>query len=323
MKYRRLGRSDVEISEIGFGAWGIGGRTEGVASYGDTDDAVSLAALRRALDLGITFFDTSSIYGRGHSETLIGRALRAERSRVVIATKAGYVAGGKTMSFAPPDILQSCEQSLRRLQTDYVDLFMLHDAQPDTLARRDVVEMLETMVRQGKVRAWGVSARSPADALAILQTARPPALQVNLNMMDVRAVENGLLTLAHEQGVGIIARTPLCFGFLSGAIGRYTVFPPGDHRRDWPQAQIEAWIKGAAQLLAAVPHPPGSSHTQAALRFCLSFPAVSAVIPGMLSVAEVDENAAASALGPLPADAVEAVLALNRSRSFFVRAQAP
>jgi aryl-alcohol dehydrogenase-like predicted oxidoreductase len=318
MKYRRLGRSSIEISEIGFGAWGIGGRTDSVASYGKTDDAVSLAALRRALDVGITFYDTSCVYGLGHSEELIGEAFRTDRSRVVIATKAGYVDGGRRTSFAPEDIRQTFDESLRRLKTDYVDVLMLHDPKPEVLGRGDAVDTLEKIVRQGKARAWGVSARSPADAVTILSTTRPQAIEINLNMMDVRALDDGLLDLAQGHGAGIIARTPLCFGFLSGTLTPDTVFPPGDHRNNWPKAQIEAWVKGADALLALVPRPTGSTNTQAALRFCLSFAAVATVIPGMLTPVEVDDNAAASVLGPLPADAVAAVRALNRARSFFV-----
>jgi aryl-alcohol dehydrogenase-like predicted oxidoreductase len=319
MKYRRLGRSGIQVSEIGFGTWGVGGRTPGVASYGDTDDAVSLAALRRALELGITFYDTASIYGRGHSELLIGRAFRNDRDRVVIATKAGYLGNGKRFGFLPREILQSIDESLQRLQTDYIDVFMLHDAGPEILARGEVVNALNQMVQQGKVRTWGASARSPDHALTFLNMGGPQVLEVNLNMMDVRAVECGLLQLARDRDVGIVARTPLCFGFLSGAIGSNTIFSPDDHRGSWPRAQIEAWIAGAKQCLGVVPQPLGSSSAQAALRFCLSFSAVSTIIPGIMRPAEADENAAASQFGPLPTEAVEAVLALNRSQSFFVR----
>jgi aryl-alcohol dehydrogenase-like predicted oxidoreductase len=138
-------------------------------------------------------------------------------------------------------------------------------------------------------------------------------------MMDVRAVESGLLQVAHDRGVGIIARTPLCFGFLSGTLRPDTAFAPGDHRLRWAPAQIKTWCAGAERVLAAVPRPAGSTATQAALRFCLSFPAVSTVIPGMLTPAEVDENAEASRHGPLPAAAIEAVLALNRTHIFFAR----
>ena len=161
--------------------------------------------------------------------------------------------------------------------------------------------------------------RAPADAMQVLQFVTPTAIQINLNMLDVRAMEIGLLEAAQARGVGIIARTPLCFGFLSGLIRPDTQFKVGDHRQGWSAAQIAAWINGAYQALALVPKPTGSTMTQAALRFCLSSPAVSTVIPGMLTAFEVDENTAASTLGPLPQDAVMAVLALNRSRSFFVR----
>lgn len=319
MKYRRLGRSGIEVSEIGFGAWGIGGATEGLTSYGATDDKVSLSALHRALDLGITFFDTSSVYGYGRSETLIGQAMRHARDRVVIATKAGFQAWNQEPDFTPDAIVRSCEESLKRLRSDYVDLLQLHNPTLECVSREEVVATLDRLVRQGKARAWGLSMRAPSEALQVLQSAEPAVLQVNLNMMDVRAVESGLLDAAQRRGIGIIGRTPLCFGFLSGAIDADTVFPPGDHRLGWPRAQIDAWRNGAAQLLAAVPQPPGSTATQAALRFCLSFPAVSAVIPGMIRAEEVDENAEASRLGPMPPAAIEAVLALNRTPSFFVR----
>jgi aryl-alcohol dehydrogenase-like predicted oxidoreductase len=319
MNYRQLGRSGIEVSEIGFGAWGIGGATEGLTSYGATDDEASLSALQRALDLGITFFDTSSVYGCGRSEILIGKAFRHARDRVVIATKAGFRAWNQEADFSPDAIARSCEESLQRLQTDHVDVLQLHNPSVEWVGRDDVVATLDRLVRQGKARAWGLSMRAPAEAMQVLQFVTPAAIQVNLNMLDVRAIEIGLLEAAQARGVGIIARTPLCFGFLSGSIQPDTQFKPGDHRRGWSAAQIAAWIDGAYQALAVVPQPPGSTKTQAALRFCLSSPTISTVIPGMLTISEVDENTVASTLGPLPEDAVMAVLALNRSRSFFVR----
>jgi aryl-alcohol dehydrogenase-like predicted oxidoreductase len=318
MNYRRLGRSGIEVSEIGFGAWGIGGATEGLTSYGNTDDRVSLAALRRELDVGITFFDTSSVYGYGRSEELIGEAFRRDRERVVIATKAGFTSWSGAPDFSPAAVLRSCEQSLVRLQTDYVDLLQLHNPDVATIARQDVIAALDGLVQQGKARAWGFSLQSPVDALGMLRSARPASLQVNLNMMDVRAVECGLLQIAADHGVGIIARTPLCFGFLSGDIQPNTAFPPGDHRRRWAPRQIATWCDGAEQLLATVPRPVGSTKTQTALRFCLSFSEVSTVIPGMLRPAEVEENALASRLGPLPTAAIDEVRAINGSRPFFV-----
>jgi aryl-alcohol dehydrogenase-like predicted oxidoreductase len=318
MNYRHLGRTGLVVSEIGFGAWGIGGRTAAETSYGDTDDAVSLAALARALDRGITFFDTSAAYGDGHSEELIGRAVKGRRGDVVIATKAGYDSWERPPDFSPPAIMASTERSLRRLGTDYLDLLQLHNPPAGALAAPEVREAIRDLVDSGKIRTWGVSAKGPQEALEAVRSAGAPVVQANFNMMDLRAIQCGLLDEIARTGTGFIARTPLCFGFLSGTIGYKTRFPDGDHRARWPRAQIVNWIDGAADLLRALSAAPGTEGAQAALRFCLAFPAISSTIPGILAPEEADQNAAASTLGPLSAVAVRAVLEINQSRQFFV-----
>ena len=178
---------------------------------------------------------------------------------------------------------------------------------------------LERLLASGKIRAWGASTKSPAEAIEALRLADAAVVQANFNMMDVRALSDGLLEEVAKRRAGFIGRTPLCFGFLSGTIRRDTVFPPGDHRNGWPRAQLDNWIDGAAELLAAVGARPGAEGAQSALRFCLAFPAVSSVIPGILTPAEAAENASASRAGALSEPAVEAVLAINRSREFFVK----
>ena len=318
MNYRTLGRTGLVVSEIGFGAWGIGGRTVGQTSYGDTDDRTSLTALTRAFDSGITFFDTSGAYGNGHSEELIGQALAAVRSRVVIASKAGYESWDREPDFSARAIVASAEKSLTRLRTDYLDLLQLHNAPLELLRLDEMRDALLSLAAAGKIRAWGFSARSPAEALEALKTCDPPVVQANFNMMDVRAVMSGLLDEAIRRQSGFIGRTPLCFGFLSGAIDRNTTFPSGDHRLGWSHVQLENWIDGARDLLGAVGAEPGVQGVQAALRFCLSFPAVSTVIPGILTAVEAEENALASTAGPLQAEQVDTVLAINRQRQFFV-----
>jgi aryl-alcohol dehydrogenase-like predicted oxidoreductase len=320
MNYRALGRTGVVVSEIGFGAWGIGGRTVGTTSYGDTDDRTSLAALQAALDAGITFFDTSSAYGNGHSEQLIGQAFKAVRSRVIVATKAGYEAWDRPPDFSAAAITRSAEASLRRLGGDTIDLLQLHNAPTAVLQAPDVREALAKLLASGKIRAWGASTKSPAEAIDALRVADVGVVQANFNMMDVRAQSDGLFDEVAKRQAGFIGRTPLCFGFLTGTIRRDTVFADGDHRNGWSRAQLDNWIDGAADLLAAVSAQPGAEGAASALRFCLSFPAVSSVIPGILTPAEAAANARASASGPLPAPAVEAVLAINRRRQFFVRA---
>ena len=320
MRSRALGLSGLTVSEIGFGAWGIGGRTDGETSYGHTDDRRSLAALDRALDLGVTFYDTAPAYGDGHSEALLGQAFARRRERVVIATKAGLSRFGEPSDFSPAALRASLESSLRRLKSDYVDLLQLHNAPPALFRRSpEIYAALEELRREGKARDFGVSVKSPQEALAILATHRVASVQVNLNMLDVRAIESGLLLVAAEKGAGIIARTPLCFGFLSGAVTAKTAFPPGDHRRGWPQAQIERWLSGAAVMHAAADVSPTEARSQAALRFCLSFSEVSTVIPGTLSPTEAEENAAASDAGPLRDNARDRIVAINREVELFVR----
>ena len=317
MRYRALGRTGLQVSEIGFGAWGIGGRTVGTTSYGDTDDRTSLAALDRALDRGITFFDTSSAYGNGHSEALIGRAFEKKRDRVVIATKAGYDAWDKPPDFSPAAVVASAEASLRRLRSDVIDLFQLHNPPEAALRSPDLRDALAGLEKAGKIRAWGVSAKSPVEAIAALKEFDVAAIQANFNMMDVRVLD-GLMDEVDRRKAGFIGRTPLCFGFLSGAISKETVFPPGDHRNGWSRAQLDNWIDGASDLLAAIGVTPGPQAAESALRFCLSFPAVSSVIPGILTPGEAAQNARASDLGPLSKAAVDAVLQINRTRQFFV-----
>lgn len=318
MRYRALGRTGLVVSEVGFGAWGIGGRTADLTSYGDTDDRTSLAALTRAFDRGITFIDTSAAYGDGHSEELIGQAARGRRVSLVIATKAGYDSWQRPPDFSPAAIIASAERSLRRLGSDYIDLLQLHNPPLECLADEAAGGALKRLLDEGKIRSWGVSCKGPDEALAAIRQHAPPVVQANFNMMDLRALDSSLLDAAARTSTGFIARTPLCFGFLSGGVGRDTRFPPGDHRSRWPRAQVDNWIDGAADLLAAVGASPGPAAVQAAIRFCLSFPAVSSTIPGILTPHEADEDSAASDLGPLSTGALAAVQAINRSRQFFV-----
>ena len=321
MNYRALGRTGLVVSEIGFGAWGIGGRTVGQTSYGDTDDRTSLAALARALDCGITFFDTSAAYGNGHSEELIGEALARVRHEAVLATKAGYEAWDRPPDFSAAAIVASTERSLGSLAHRL--------RRPAPAAQCAARHAAGIRCARGAGGAWwpaarsgpgALSAKGPADALEALRACDVPVIQANFNMMDVRAVTGGLFAEVSQRNAGFIARTPLCFGFLSGTITRDTKFPPGDHRLGWSSAQLANWIDGAKDLLDAVSASPGPVGVQAALRFCLAFPEVSTTIPGILTPAEAGENAAASALGALPKDAVAAVLEINRNRQFFVAA---
>jgi aryl-alcohol dehydrogenase-like predicted oxidoreductase len=314
MRHRPLGRSGIDISEIGFGAWGIGGSTPGATSYGKTDDATSLRALGAALDHGITFFDTSGVYGYGHSEELLGLAFTGQRDRVVIGTKAGLREYGSQLDFSPASIRASVEGSLRRLRTDYVDLLQWHNPSAERMEtdEDEIRATAERLKYDGLIRAFGISIRAPQDGFVAIRKLQPDALQTNFNLLDQRALDCGLLDAAASAGCAVIARTPLCFGFLAGHIDEATRFAPDDHRSRWPHKQIEWWARGGRLMREQAASERGQTPGQFALRFCLSLMGITSAIPGMLGPGEVIENAAAGALGPLDDNVIAAVRATYR-----------
>jgi aryl-alcohol dehydrogenase-like predicted oxidoreductase len=339
MNYRPLGATGLTVSEIGFGGWGIGGVAPGTKSYGPADDSVSIHTLRHAFEQGVTFYDTADLYGLGHSENLIGEALSPHRVRIVICSKVGTTvdpSGSQGKDFSPEHIRHSISGTLRRLRTDYLDLYLLHDPPIDALlADPRAVETMRELKAAGMIRAWGISLRSPADGAAAVGQLGAQAIQVNFNMIDQRIIENGLLDLCAppaiglvaeplgsvdaRHGVGVIGRTPLCFGFLTGRYGPDTKFAAGDHRAGWPAKQIALWASAPALFRNAIGCPPEQTPGQLALRYCLSYPALSTVIPGMLQPREVDENVAASMLGPLSDLQKRAAERVYRENVFFSR----
>lgn len=322
MRYRRLGRTGLTVSEIGFGAWGIGGASGGAAAYGPTDDAESLRVLVRALERGVTFYDTAELYGAGRSERLIGAAFKDRRAQVIVASKVGMADGGLSQDFSPEHIRDSLQRTLKRLQTNYLDLYQLHDPSVASLEQDGrALDTLRALQRAGMIRAYGISARSPEEAVAAVQRLQIPCVQVNLNLLDQRAAGNGLMALCETQQVGLIARTPLCFGFLTAAYTRENDFGADDHRSGWPAQQRARWAHGH-QVFASVKQRQAQSWAQFALRYCLSYEAVSTVIPGMLYEAHVQENVAASALGPLEAADRLAVEQAYQGERFFLGREA-
>ena len=299
MLLKELGQSGLKISCIGFGAWGIGGKTEGATSYGETDDRVSLNALNEAFDQGINFYDTSNVYGAGHSEELIGKAFKSKRDQVVIATKGGYFNYKDDPDFSAQALKQSIKASLNRLQTDYIDLFQLHNPFGEILSNLDeTCTRMEHMKKEGLIRAFGMSLKSPQEALEAIERYNLDSVQVNFNMLDTRVIQCGLIEKAFKKQVSIIARTPLSFGFLTGNITKDTVFSPDDHRSRWPQEQIDFWLDTANTLFELFPAPDGYSSAINALRFCLSIKGITSTIPGILRPEEVALNISASDLKP-------------------------
>lgn len=319
MKYRTVGGTGIRVSEIGFGTWGLGGDVAGSIAYGPVDRGESVAALAAAEQKGINFFDTADLYGAGRSEEVLREAFGSRRSSVVIASKAGMLDPAGKQDFSAQHLRQALEGSLRRLGTEYIDLYQLHSPPAATILRAD--GPLATMAEfksAGKIRAIGVSVRSPEDGLTVVRARLADCIQVNFNLLDQRALDSGLFAECARQGVGLIARTPLCFGFLTGQYRADQAYAASDHRSRWSGAQREKWASGP-ELFSRWRSSSSETGAQFALRFCLSFPEITSTIPGMLTASHVEDNSAASDLGSLPGAALAEINSLYRQHEFFVR----
>jgi aryl-alcohol dehydrogenase-like predicted oxidoreductase len=298
MHYRLLGNTNLKVSEIGFGGWAIGGPAGASGTplgWGRTNDDESLAAIRRARELGVTFFDTADSYGFGRSESLLGIVLSRRRSEAVIATKVGVArdADGKLRKdFSRQHIQHAVDGSLKRLRTDYIDLYQLHNPTLDDLRREDIQEAMDRLQEVGKIRFWGVSVTTPEEGIEIVKNGWGYALQVLYNALN-QAPANELFPLAKEKGYGIIARVPLASGLLSGKFRPDTTFGTDDVRQNFltpkrleevlPRVdEAKSIIGGTARALA-----------EGALRFVLAHDAVSTTIPGMRNVRQVEMNVSA------------------------------
>ena len=212
------------------------------------------------------------------------------RDKIIIASKGGMLP--HTGLYMPQDfsakhLSNTLNQSLQRLRTDYIDLYQLHSPKVNDIEENNVVETLERLKSQGKIREYGVSVRSPEDGIICIQKYKIPCLQVNFNLIDQRAKEKGLFDLAKSTGTGIIIRTPLVFGFLTGKIAANHNFKIKDHRLNYPKRQLTLWEDSSSIFSFLYKN---KTPAQAALRFCLDFDVVSTVIPGMINVEEVNEN---------------------------------
>jgi aryl-alcohol dehydrogenase-like predicted oxidoreductase len=287
MRKRPFGRTGVEVPEIGFGAWAIGGSGPGIVAYGPTDDATSIAALHRAVDLGMAFVDTASVYGRGRSEELIARA--GIRDKVFLATKCGFdwSSGEQRPNWSREFLLGSVDASLHRLRTDRVDLIQLHNPKLEGL---DALETLAEARKAGKARFIGVSIVTAEEALAAIERgAECVQLAYNYTHQEHRT---RTLAAAAARGTAVIARAPLCRGFLTGKYRREHVFGPEDVRSTWKGAEHARRLDQVEEFLSLV--KPGLSPARAALKYVLASPEVSVTIPGIKTPAQAEENAGAS-----------------------------
>jgi len=299
MQYRMLGRTGLRVSEVGFGAWAIGGPAklgQLEMGWGEVDEAQALRAIGTAYDAGVTFFDTADVYGAGRSEVLIGKALGSKRDRVVIATKVGNrttAEGEWVKDFSKRWITEAIDASLTRLGMDYVDLYQLHSGTDTAQYRDETFEALDALKTAGKIRYFGISVGPCAHGPWVIRNTPAETIQVVYNMLE-REPEAELLPLAQAQGIGIIARVPLASGFLTGKFTRDTQFAPNDHRsRTYPPEKVRQ-IVGQVAKLDFLTEKKDKTLAQAALQYCLAHPAVSAVIPGAKTPEQARANAAAS-----------------------------
>ena len=306
----------MKVSEIGYGAWGIGG-----AQWLGGDDRESLAALRRALELGLNFIDTALAYGDGHSERLVGQVVRGAPQPVYVATKVppknrlwpARPGIGIREVFPYDYIIQCTEQSLRNLGLDHVDLQQLHVWNPEWIHEEDWRRAFEDLKRSGKVRFVGVSINDhqPDSALELIETGLIDTVQVIYNIFD-QSPERRLFPLCQQRNIGVIARVPFDEGALTGQITAQSQFDPRDFRsfyfRGDRKRQVEERVAALRRDLAGVE----GDLPEIALRFCLSHPAVSTVIPGMRKVRHVEANLAVSDKGPLD----EQVLAILKKHAW-------
>jgi aryl-alcohol dehydrogenase-like predicted oxidoreductase len=291
MEYRTLGRTGLRVSAIGLGTMVHAGH------FGPMKDEESLAAIDAALDLGVNFIDTSDAYGAGYSETLLGQALKGRRDKIILATKGGNIMTGpergKT-NFSADYIGRVMDESLERLQTDFVDVYQLHNPNVDVIRNGDVWKLLERRKQEGKVRHYGVSINKIDEALAALEGGLSDTIQLEYNLLVQEPAEK-VFPLAQKKNVAIIARVPLRRGLLTGKL------KPEDQQRfqkDDVRARNFAGDVFPKELAKVEKlrflEKPGRSLAQAAIAFCLAHPAVRVVIPGARDGRQARENAAAA-----------------------------
>ncbi len=294
MKYRPLGKTGIQVSEISFGTWAIGG------SWGQTDDNESLRALQAAIEAGVNFFDTADVYGGGHSEELLAKATAGREDEIRIATKfcrAGDIHDPKTYSLE--QVKEYCELSLKRLNREALDLYQIHCPPTDILRDGSVFGVLDQLKAEGKIRHYGVSVETVEEGLICLEQPNVAALQVIFNLFRQKPLDT-LFPLAHEKGVGILVRLPLASGLLTGKFTKESTFAADDHRnfnRDGASFNVGETFAGLefangvelSDQLRWIAEGRGNM-AKASLRWILEHEAVSCVIPGFKNVKQVVDN---------------------------------
>jgi myo-inositol catabolism protein IolS len=306
MNYRKFGRIDLKVSEIGLGTFHFGGppkKWPEKIGWDGIEDSAALNILTACLDQGINFIDTADLYGNGHSEELIGQAFKNPRDRIIICTKGGNRINSKGewfKDFSPEWIQQACEASLKRLQTDYIDIYLYHTPFNHIQFISEEFEVLDRLKTAGKIRSYGVSIGPVSDGLKLLDRDLADAIETTYNIIE-RDAEKKLFSAAQSQKVGIIARVPLCTGFLAGKFTPDVIFAKNDFRSALSQELVQ-WLIKQTEKVRSLTADGSRTSAQLALQFCLSHPAVSVVITGAKTIKQLRDNSKASELKPLSAE---------------------
>lgn len=311
MHYRTLGATGWDVSAVSFGAWAIGG------SWGEVDDNESLAALQRAVNLGVNFFDTADVYGDGRSEQLLARLYREADMDIHVATKAGRrLDPHRAEGYTRENLTAFVDRSLDNLNRPALDLLQLHCPPTEVYYRPEVFEALDDLVAAGKIRHYGVSVEKVEEGLKAIEYPNVDTIQIIFNMFRQRPAER-FFEAAQERDVGIIARVPLASGLLTGKFTADTTFSPDDHRRfnrhgeafdrgeTFAGVEFNRGLRAVRELETVC--PDDMTMAQFALRWILMFDAVSCAIPGGKRPEQVEENVGAADLPPLHDDTMDAV----------------
>ncbi len=322
MKYRPLGRTGWNVSEISFGAWAIGG------SWGHVSDQEAIRALHQAIDCGINFIDTADVYGDGRSERLIARLKKDRKEEIIVATKAGRRLPKQTVpGYSRENLTTWIHDSLRNLQTEALDLLQLHCPPTDAYYHPEIFAMLDDFVKQGKLRYYGVSVERVEEALKAIEYPNVQSVQIIFNCFRQRPAEL-FFPQAERKQVGILARVPLASGLLTGKLRRNSSFAIDDHRNfnrhgeafdvgeTFSGVDYEAGLQAVEEIRKLVPQ--GVSMSQFALRWILMFDAVSCAIPGGKNPQQVQDNCRASEIAPLSGEVMDKVKRIYDER---IRAQ--
>ncbi len=314
MQYRPLGRTGWNVSAISFGAWAIGG------TWGPVQDEESIAALHRAIDMGVNFIDTADVYGDGRSERLIAQVKKSRKEEIIVATKAGRRLNPHTAEgYNRQNLTAFVERSLKNLEVEALDLLQLHCPPTPVYYMPEVFGILDDLVTEGKIRYYGVSVEKVEEALKAIEYPNVQSVQIIFNVFRMRPADLFFREAARRQ-VGIIARVPLASGLLTGKITRETQFSPDDHRAFNRQGEafdrgetfsgvdLDIALQAVEELRPLV--PPGMSMTQFALRWILMFPEVTCAIPGAKRPSQAEENFSAADLPPLSEETMQKVKAI-------------